>query len=113
MRSTSDFRYLPGVSSLRLDVSRCQACGACLEVCPRAVLTWDPEPGPQDGQTKAPPRRVHLADRDACIECGACARNCPFRALTLKPGAGCATLIMQQWLARYGIRWKPPSSGCC
>lgn len=100
MSRITEFRYLSGVNSLAFNPERCRSCGACLEVCPRQVFA-------RDGQ------QVRVADRDACIECGACARNCPHKALHLNPGAGCATLILQQWLARLGWKGKPPASGCC
>ena len=99
MNRTTEFRYLPHVCSLQFDEARCRACGACLEVCPRQVFARQEQ-------------RVCVRDRDACIECGACARNCPHKALALTPGAGCATLILQQWLARWGWRRKG-KSGCC
>jgi ferredoxin len=86
-------RYLRGVTTLRLDVQRCTGCGACLEVCPRAVLAADG-------------RNVHIADADACIECGACARNCPVDALTVRAGVGCAAALL-------GAAVGGGSGACC
>ena len=104
--SNAPFHYLPGVSSLTFLADRCRACGACLEVCPRQVFSW--RQGNENGG-----RRVEVIDKDACIECGACARNCPHKALQLTPGAGCATLIIAQWLDRCGWKRRRPKSGCC
>lgn len=101
-----EFRYIPDVSSLEFYEDRCRSCGACMEVCPRQVFAQQPH----NQQAK---QRIYVRDKDACIECGACARNCPHKAISLKPGAGCATLILQQWLARCGWKGRGRSSGCC
>lgn len=79
--------HLRGVSTLRLDVARCTGCGACLQVCPRAVIA-------ADGHA------VRIVAPDACIECGACARNCPDGALTVQAGVGCATALIQAALGK-------------
>jgi len=79
------FRYLAGVSTLKLDTEACVGCGACEEVCPHGVLAV------ADGKAR-------LVDHDACMECGACALNCPASALTLTPGVGCAAHILLSWL---------------
>ncbi len=93
-----DFRYLSGVTSLKLDAEKCTGCQACLTVCPHAVFAPTAE------------RRVRIADLDACMECGACAMNCAFGAITLKPGVGCAEAIINGW-----IHHTEPScgDGCC
>ena len=79
------FRYMDGVSTLRLEEVACVGCGMCPTVCPHEVFTMD--------QGKAT-----ILDRDACMECGACARNCPSDALSVTPGVGCATYVIQGWL---------------
>ncbi|WP_029894243.1 mercury methylation ferredoxin HgcB [Desulfohalovibrio reitneri] len=83
----SELRYLENVVSLDLDREACIGCGMCLTVCPRGVFRL------KDG-------KAEYADRDACIECGGCAQNCPVEAIAVKPGAGCATLILNGWLGR-------------
>ncbi|MBM4370329.1 MAG: 4Fe-4S binding protein [Deltaproteobacteria bacterium] len=88
-------RYLPGVTTLALDVERCSGCGMCLNVCPHAVLA-----GTDGG-------RVAIADRDACMECGACARNCPTGALSVEAGVGCAAAIIVG-----ALKGTEPSCGC-
>jgi ferredoxin len=78
-------RYLPGVSTLRLDAEACVGCGNCVNVCPHAVLAVEG-------------RKARLQDLDACMECGACMNNCPADAIALNPGVGCAAFIMLGWL---------------
>lgn len=100
--------YLRGVVTLALDQQRCTGCGACLEVCPQAVL------GLSLGNGKAV-----ILDKDACMECGACARNCPATAIQVQAGVGCATAVINAALGRTGSECCcGPSkatgrSGCC
>jgi NAD-dependent dihydropyrimidine dehydrogenase PreA subunit len=89
-----DFRYIPGVSSLRLDQEACIGCGMCVIVCPHGVMAM--------GRGKA-----EVVDFDGCMECGACAVNCPAEAVALNPGVGCAALIIKRRLGR-GI-----ADSCC
>ena len=86
--------YLRDVVTLSLDQKECAGCGACLLVCPHAVLSLT------DG-------KVEIANRDACMECGACARNCPTEALHVRSGVGCATAVINSMLGRK------KSSCCC
>ena len=88
------FRYLEGVTSLRLDTGKCIGCSMCALVCPHGVFVM--EAGKAD-----------LADRDGCMECGACARNCPSAAITVTPGVGCASAIIHGWLTG-----QEPSCDC-
>jgi NAD-dependent dihydropyrimidine dehydrogenase PreA subunit len=94
-----NFRYLPNVTTLKLDESACIGCGACTEVCPHQVFTLNE-------------RKVHIVDRDACMECGACMLNCPTKAIQLKPGVGCASYIMKAWLKRKNAA-ACGNSDCC
>ncbi len=83
------FRYLPEVSTLRLDPEACKGCGMCKEVCPHGVF-------------EAEDRKMRIIDRDGCMECGACAANCPARAITVTPGVGCAAYIIGTWINGKG-----------
>lgn len=92
------FRYIPDVTTLRLDVDACIGCGACALVCPHRVFALEGN-------------KARIADRNGCMECGACALNCPADAIGLTPGVGCAAYIIQTWL-----RGKTAAScgdGCC
>ena len=73
--------YLKNGETLALDEGTCVGCGACVEVCPHAVLRI--EGG-----------KAEIAHRAWCMECGACARNCPAGALSVSPGVGCAAAII-------------------
>ena len=80
-----NFRYLPGVTTLRLDEESCIGCGMCEIVCPHRVFSCD---GP----------KARIRDLDGCMECGACAKNCPAAAIAVTPGVGCAAYIIQTWI---------------
>ena len=75
-------RYLDNVVTLEYRQERCQGCGLCVQVCPRAVFRMN------EG-------RAELADKDACIECGACRRNCPHGAIRVRAGVGCAQAVLR------------------
>ncbi len=78
---TATLRYLPGVTTLKLDPERCTGCRLCTEVCPHAVFRLED-------------KRATVADRDACMECGACAMNCEAGAISVQSGVGCAAAII-------------------
>jgi ferredoxin len=88
------FRYLEGVSTLRLDDDACNGCGMCEEVCPHGVF------GVEEGKAR-------ILDLNACMECGACSKNCPTGSISVTPGVGCAAAILNGWV--YGTK---PSCGC-
>ncbi len=73
--------YLPGVTTLALDPSRCTGCRMCTTVCPHAVFRVDD-------------RVAVIANKDACMECGACARNCEAEAISVDAGVGCAAAFI-------------------
>jgi NAD-dependent dihydropyrimidine dehydrogenase PreA subunit len=88
------FIYLKGVSTLKLDSSRCSGCGMCVEVCPHSVF-------------RIKNRKAHIVDKDLCMECGACAKNCPAKALAVHAGVGCANAII-----RGKLSGTEPICGC-
>ena len=67
-----NFRYLPGVTTLRLDEAACVGCGMCEIVCPHGVFSLHSH-------------KARIDDLDGCMECGACARNCPTEAIASVP----------------------------
>ena len=77
---------MDGVAGPRLTPKKCNGCGLCEAVCPRAVLAV--EGG-----------KVRLRDRDACVECGACGRNCPTAAVSVKVRVGSAAGLLRSWHA--------------
>ena len=80
-----NFRYLPGVTTLRLDDEVCVGCGMCEIVCPHGVFLLNS-------------KKARIHDLDGCMECGACAKNCPTEAIAVSPGVGCASYIIQTWI---------------
>lgn len=73
--------YLRDATTLSVDVSLCNRCWTCLDVCPHAVLVRGDD-------------AVRIDVRDACMECGACSRNCPTDAISVDAGVGCAAAII-------------------
>ncbi|MCG6892318.1 MAG: 4Fe-4S binding protein [Desulfobacteraceae bacterium] len=92
------FRYLPDVTTLKVDTEACIGCGACVQVCPHRVFTLEE-------------KKARVGDRDGCMECGACAVNCPVHAIGLTPGVGCAAYIIQTWLR--GKEAASCGDACC
>jgi NAD-dependent dihydropyrimidine dehydrogenase PreA subunit len=84
-----NFRYLPGVTTLRLDEAACVGCGMCEIVCPHGVFSLNRH-------------KARIDDSDGCMECGACAKNCPAEAIAVSPGVGCASYIIQTWIKGKG-----------
>ena len=88
------FRYIPAVTTLELDGSKCNGCRMCIYVCPHDVFAVEN-------------KRAVIADRDACMECGACAMNCEPGAITVQSGVGCAAAVLNSM-----IKGGEPSCGC-
>ena len=82
-------RYLPHVSTLRLEESLCSGCGSCTLVCPHGVLALNDH-------------KAQVVDFDGCMECGACINNCPTGAINLSPGGGLCCLYHQGLVQREG-----------
>ncbi|MDA8084663.1 MAG: mercury methylation ferredoxin HgcB [Nitrospiraceae bacterium] len=87
-------KYLANVTTIAVDDERCTGCGACMEVCPHAVI-------------EVRERKAVIVDRDGCMECGACVNNCAFGALSVDKGVGCAAAIINSMV--YG---GEPSCDC-
>lgn len=83
--NTPGLRYLPDVSSLKLDKDKCIGCELCATVCPHRVFVIEE-------------KIAQIEDLDACMECGACALNCPTEAIQVEAGVGCASAIIKGWL---------------
>jgi len=93
------FDYISGVSTLEIDQSACIGCGLCPQVCPHLILEMQGS-------------KAAIIDRDKCMECGACALNCPVKAISVDAGVGCASGMINRWMAGFNIRLKNENS-CC
>jgi NAD-dependent dihydropyrimidine dehydrogenase PreA subunit len=91
--------YLKDVVTLKLSLDPCIGCGRCLEVCPHQVFS----------QAE---KKASITDLNACMECGACALNCPVKAITVDAGVGCASGMINEWLASLKLGGGSDSS-CC
>jgi len=94
------FRYLEGVSTLRLDKEACIGCGMCINVCPHRVF-------------EIVSKKAEIIDKEVCMECGACAMNCPVNALNVTPGVGCASYILQTWIKKDKAACGCGGHACC
>lgn len=93
------FRYLEDVATLELNQQTCIGCGACVMVCPHNVFEM------RSGKSM-------ISDLNGCMECGACSLNCPVNAIAVETGVGCASGMINKWLAGFNIRFRK-ESGCC
>ena len=70
-----------------VDHDKCMACGKCVEVCPRHIISLEPFKTkkhvtiPCSSKAKGPV--VTKVCTDGCIGCGICAKACPKEAITL------------------------------
>ncbi|MEA3329089.1 MAG: 4Fe-4S binding protein [Candidatus Omnitrophota bacterium] len=55
--------------SAKVDASKCNACGACVKVCPVEAITMDD---------------VAVIDPEKCVDCGTCVDECPKKAISMK-----------------------------
>ncbi|BBA69940.1 mercury methylation ferredoxin HgcB [Geobacter sulfurreducens] len=80
------FQYLANVATLEFIGEKCVGCGMCVEVCPHQVFRFEGS-------------KAKVVARDDCMECGACAVNCPASAIRVDAGVGCASGMINEWLA--------------
>jgi NAD-dependent dihydropyrimidine dehydrogenase PreA subunit len=52
---------------VRIDSTRCNVCGKCVEICPQRAITIG--------------KGTAVVNQELCIECGACAKICPTGAI--------------------------------
>ena len=76
--------FLTKTMTLTLDMEKCQACGICVEACPKNAL----EITQIKSSTNTGIRDFipDITDPNKCSYCGVCQVMCPFDALTLKEG---------------------------
>ena len=68
-----------------VDKEKCKACGKCIAVCPKNLISLIP----YDARTEVACKSVDKgpvtmkACSAGCIGCGICAKNCPSQAITV------------------------------
>lgn len=55
--------------AVKIDVGKCDGCGACVEVCPVEAITLDGDNA--------------VVDESECTECEACVDECPNEAISM------------------------------
>lgn len=58
---------------VKVDVTGCTLCHACVSACPASALTANPDKP-----------ELRFAE-DLCVQCGLCAKTCPEKVITLEP----------------------------
>ncbi len=77
--------FLARTLTLTLDMEKCQACGICVDACPKNALEITHIKGAV--KTGIKDFIPDISDPNKCSYCGVCQALCPFDALTLKDGA--------------------------
>lgn len=87
-----------------VDRSKCTGCSACMNVCPRHVISMKPvakQPVVECSNTERG-AAVNKTCKVGCIACGLCVKNCPEQAIVLKNNvavidyakcSGCGTCV--------------------
>ncbi|MBT3232617.1 MAG: 4Fe-4S binding protein [Calditrichaeota bacterium] len=87
-------QYIPNVTTLGYDPTKCNGCRKCIDVCPHEVFALVN-------------KRAVIKNLDACMECGACVGNCEPLALSVVSGVGCAYGVIMGLL-----KGTEPTCGC-
>jgi electron transport complex protein RnfB len=68
-----------------VDAEKCKACGRCVAVCPKQVLSMEPADAPVQLLCRAAAEGKLVSDncKVGCVGCELCARSCKFGAITM------------------------------
>ncbi len=72
-RPISTSRFLP-----KIDLSKCNGCGKCVDICPVNVMALVSANDPHNKH-----RKMAILDEENCLGCGVCARVCPRQCIRL------------------------------
>ena len=78
MKETNFMVRLIEMPKVKVDLSKCNGDGVCVEVCPVNVFELQNLPEYPDTQKSVPVRE------DECIVCMACVTSCPTQAITVE-----------------------------
>ncbi|MEG0741407.1 MAG: RnfABCDGE type electron transport complex subunit B [Clostridia bacterium] len=69
----------------KVDPEKCQSCGACVNVCPKHVLSLQPETVPVRLMCRAAEKGILVSDncKIGCVGCEICAEACKFSAIKM------------------------------
>ena len=75
----------PVLKIAKVNPAQCQGCGACIQVCPKSVLSLQPETLPVRLLCRAAEEGVMVSDncKIGCVGCGKCEAACKFDAIKL------------------------------
>lgn len=68
-----------------VDKEKCKACGKCIEVCPKKLISlipYDAKFAVACSSTDKGPVTMKACET-GCIGCGICVKNCPVQAVTV------------------------------
>ncbi len=71
-----------------VDEAKCTACGNCIAVCPKGVLSLQPVVETVAVLCRNPGKGKEVMEvcKAGCIACGKCEKACPFGAITMEKG---------------------------
>lgn len=102
-----DFKVTIEMSPRYVDMTVCNGCGACVDVCPVVVPNeWDMNLKPRKAIhtmfAQSVPMRFAI-DKDVCIECGMCMHVCGLNAIDLSQEPGTRELEVGAIVVAAGV----------
>jgi len=109
--SAGEFKAVVETSPRYIDTDRCNACGACLAVCPKGAIRFTPGLDTTSSTCLRYPQATPEAfsiDMELCDRCGECIKVCHPDAIDLDQQAGSRELEVGSVILASGARvWDP------